>query len=63
MTYRIEEPTVARIVTMRRNRFPWRVISRRTGLPITICRKAYRQWQAARAAEIQREEEREIHSD
>ncbi len=56
MTYCINEPTVARIVTMRRNRFPWRVISRRTGLSVPICRKAYRQWQAARAAEAEREE-------
>ncbi len=54
MTYRINESTVERIVTMRRNRFPWSVISRRTGLPVPICRKAYRQWQAA-AAKAERE--------
>ena len=56
MTYHIDNQTVARIVIMRRNRFTWRMISRRTGLPIPVCRKAYRQWQAARAAEAEREE-------
>ena len=54
MTYDIDNQTEARIVTMRRNRFTWSVISRRTGLPVPICRKAYRQWQAA-AAKTERE--------
>lgn len=55
MTYHLSDKTIFRIVTMRRNRFTWSVIARRTGLPVPICRKAYRQWQAARAAEIQKE--------
>ena len=56
MTYHLSDKTIFRIVTMRRNRFTWSVISRRTGLPVPICRKAYGQWQSA-AAKAEREKQ------
>ncbi len=56
MKRKVNEATVQRIVTLRRGyyHFPWRLISKRTGLPVYLCRRIYFEWQAA-AAKAERE--------
>ena len=56
MIRKVDEATVQRIVTLRRgyHHYPWRLISKRTGLSIYMCRRVYFEWQAA-AAKAERE--------
>lgn len=56
MIRKVDEAIVRRIVMLRRGyyHYPWRLISKRTGLSVYMCRRVYFEWQAA-AARAERE--------
>lgn len=57
MKRKVDEATVQRIVMLRRGyyHYPWRLISKRTGLSVYLCQRIFYEWEAA-AARAEREE-------
>ncbi len=54
---KVDAATVQKIVELRRTfyHYPWRLISKRVGLSVYLCRRIFYEWEAA-AAKAEREE-------
>ena len=58
MIRKVDEATARKVIELRRTfyHYPWRLISKRTGLSVYLCRRIYFEWEAA-AAKAEREKQ------